>query len=89
MGVAELHRRLAGRAHPEYARNSLIITVVSVPLILLLACLAGYGLTRYKFAAGKWLYLYFLAGLLIPIQLTILPTAFQLKTLHLENSHPV
>jgi raffinose/stachyose/melibiose transport system permease protein len=72
---------------PEYARNSLIITGVSVPLILFLSCLAGYGLTRYQFAAAKWLYFYFLSGLLIPIQLTILPTAFQLKTLHLANSH--
>jgi raffinose/stachyose/melibiose transport system permease protein len=72
---------------PEYARNSVIVTGTSVPLILLLSCLAGYGLTRYQFAAGKWLYLYFLSGLLIPIQLTILPTAFQLKTLHLANSH--
>jgi raffinose/stachyose/melibiose transport system permease protein len=75
------------RAHfPEYARNSLVITFASVPLILALSCLAGYGLTRYNFSGGKWLYLYFLTGLLIPIQLTILPTAFQLKTLHLENS---
>lgn len=72
---------------PEYARNSLIITGVSVPLILFFSCLAGYGLTRYRFAAGKWLYIYFLSGLLIPIQLTILPTALQLKTLHIENSH--
>jgi raffinose/stachyose/melibiose transport system permease protein len=72
---------------PEYARNSLIITGVSVPLILFLSCLAGYGLTRFRFAAGKWLYIYFLSGLLIPIQLTILPTALQLKTLHIANSH--
>jgi raffinose/stachyose/melibiose transport system permease protein len=72
---------------PEYARNSVIITGISVPLILFLSCLAGYGLTRYQFAAGKWLYIYFLSGLLIPIQLTILPTAFQLKTLQIANSH--
>lgn len=72
---------------PEYARNSVIITGVSVPLILFFSCLAGYGLTRYNFAAGKWIYIYFLTGLLIPIQLTILPTVFQLKTLHLVNTH--
>jgi raffinose/stachyose/melibiose transport system permease protein len=72
---------------PEYARNSIIITGVSVPAILFLACLAGYGLTRYQYAAAKWLFIYFLCGLLIPVQLTILPIAFQLKTLKLENSH--
>ena len=76
------------QAHiPEYARNSVIITGVSVPLILFLSCLAGYGLTRYRFTGAKWLYLYFLGGLLIPVQLTILPVALELKTLHLANTH--
>jgi raffinose/stachyose/melibiose transport system permease protein len=44
-------------------------------------------LTRYQFAAGKWIFIYFVSGLLIPIQLTILPTALQLKTLQIANSH--
>lgn len=71
---------------PEYARNSLTVTGVSVPLILALSCLAGYGLTRYQFAGNRWIYLFFIAGLLVPIQLTILPTVFQMKTLHMVNS---
>ena len=72
---------------PEYATNSIIVVAGSVPLILLLSCLAGYGLVRYDFAASKYLYLFFLAGLLIPVQLTILPTIFQLKTLLINDSH--
>jgi raffinose/stachyose/melibiose transport system permease protein len=72
---------------PEYARNSVIITGISVPFILILSCLAGYGLVRYQFAAAKAIYIYFIAGLLVPIQLTILPTVFQMKTLHLVNTH--
>ncbi len=72
---------------PEYARNSVIVTGVSVPVILALSCLAAYGLTRYRFAAARYIYLYFLAGLLVPVQLTVLPTLFQLKTLGLVNSH--
>ncbi len=72
---------------PEYARNSLIVTGCAVPIILGLASLAAHGLTRFQFAAGKWIYLFFLAGLLIPVQLTILPTVFQLKTLHVNDTH--
>jgi len=72
---------------PEYARNSLIVTGCAVPIILAMASLAAHGLTRFQFAAGKWLYLFFLAGLLIPVQLTILPTVFQLKTLHINDTH--
>jgi raffinose/stachyose/melibiose transport system permease protein len=71
----------------DYARNSVIVTFVSVPLIVILSCLAGYGLTRYKFRFSRTIYLYFLAGLLIPIQLTILPSLLQMKALHLVNTH--
>lgn len=71
----------------EYARNSVIVTFISVPLIVFLSCLAGYGLTRYKFRFSRTIYLYFLAGLLIPIQLTILPSLLQMKALHLVNTH--
>ena len=71
----------------EYARNSVIVTFISVPLIVFLSCLAGYGLTRYHFRFSRTIYLYFLAGLLIPIQLTILPSLLQMKALHLVNTH--
>jgi raffinose/stachyose/melibiose transport system permease protein len=72
---------------PEYARNSLIVTGVAVPVILALACLAAHGLTRFTFAAGQWIYIFFLTGLLIPVQLTVLPTVLQLKTLHINDTH--
>jgi raffinose/stachyose/melibiose transport system permease protein len=71
----------------EYARNSVIVTFISVPLIVFLSCLAGYGLTRYHFRFSRTIYLYFLAGLLIPIQLTILPSLLQMKALHLVDTH--
>lgn len=71
----------------DYARNSVIVTFISVPLIVILSCLAGYGLTRYQFRFSRTIYLYFLAGLLIPIQLTILPSLLQMKALHLVNTH--
>ena len=71
----------------EYARNSVIVTFISVPVIVFLSCLAGYGLTRYHFRFSRTIYLYFLAGLMIPIQLTILPSLLQMKSLHLVNTH--
>ena len=71
----------------EYARNSVIVTFISVPVIVFLSCLAGYGLTRYHFRFNRTIYLYFLAGLMIPIQLTILPSLIQMKSLHLVNTH--
>lgn len=72
---------------PEYATNSVIVVTFAVPLIVGLSCLAGYGLIRFEFPASTYVYLFFLAGLLIPVQLTILPTIFQLKTLLINDSH--
>lgn len=72
---------------PEYATNSVIVVAFAVPVIVGLSCLAGYGLVRFDFPASTYVYLFFLAGLLIPVQLTILPTIFQLKTLLINDSH--
>jgi raffinose/stachyose/melibiose transport system permease protein len=72
---------------PQDALNSIIIVGCSVPAILILSTLAGYGLTRYDFGGSKYIYIFFLSGLLIPVQLTILPTIFQLKTLKLADTH--
>jgi raffinose/stachyose/melibiose transport system permease protein len=71
---------------PEVARNSVLICAVAVPLILVLSSTAGYGLARYRFAGNTAVYLIFLAGLIIPIQLSILPTVLLLKTLRIINT---
>jgi raffinose/stachyose/melibiose transport system permease protein len=76
------------QAHiPEYAWNSIVVSGVAVPLVVGCTCLAAYGLARYRFTGNAWVFYYFLAGLLIPIQLTILPTVLLLKTLAIGNTH--
>jgi raffinose/stachyose/melibiose transport system permease protein len=76
------------KAHiPEVAWNSVVVCAISVPAILLVASMAANGLARYRFRGNTAIYLYFLAGLIIPIQLSILPTVLMLKTLGIVNTY--
>lgn len=52
-----------------YFRNSLIVAVVSLVLILLIGSLAAYALASWRSRVSSFLYIYFIAGLMIPIRL--------------------
>ncbi len=52
-----------------YFRNSLIVAVVSLVLILLIGSLAAYALANWRSRVSSLLYIYFIAGLMIPIRL--------------------
>ncbi|WP_441866083.1 carbohydrate ABC transporter permease [Pseudarthrobacter sp. YAF2] len=67
--------------------NSVIITVTSVLLSTALAALAAYGLSRFEFATRRAVQVAFLAGLVVPIQLIILPFFVMLRDLHILGTH--
>ena len=52
-----------------YFRNSIIVTLTSLLIILALSSLISYVLAKYRFVGSRFLYLYFIAGLIIPIKL--------------------
>jgi len=70
----------------EYFFNSVVMTVSTVVLVLLLSSMAAYALARFTFKCARPLFFYFLAGLMIPLQLSIVPLFFQMKSLNLLNS---
>lgn len=70
----------------EYFLNSVIVTTVSVAGILVLGAMAGYALSRFFHPLGRIAYWLFLAGLMIPAQLSIIPLFFELRSLGLLNS---
>ena len=72
----------------EYFLNSVVVTTLTIALTLLFASMAAYALSRFSFKGAKPLFFYFLAGLMIPLQLAIVPLFFQMKGLHLLNSRP-
>lgn len=52
-----------------YFRNSIFVSVVSLLLIVLLGSLAAYALANWRSRVSGLLYIYFIAGLMIPIRL--------------------
>jgi raffinose/stachyose/melibiose transport system permease protein len=52
-----------------YFRNSLLVTVVSLLLILLVSAMAAFALSEYKFPGNTLMGLYLAVGIMIPIRL--------------------
>jgi raffinose/stachyose/melibiose transport system permease protein len=69
-----------------YFLNSLVITVLSVVLATAVSALAGYILGRYKFKGSVVLSAYFLAGLMLPFRLAIVPLFLLLNDMGLIDN---
>ncbi len=69
-----------------YFVNSLMITVAAVVLATAVAALAGYMLGRYKFRGSILLSAYFLAGLMLPFRLAIVPLFLLLNDMGLIDN---
>ncbi|HEY3247630.1 MAG TPA: carbohydrate ABC transporter permease [bacterium] len=69
-----------------YFRNSVVVTLVSILIILALGAMAGYALGRFRFSGNDLLYLFFLSGLMLPIRLGIIPLFILMRDLHLLDS---
>lgn len=57
----------------EAVLNTLIITVGTLIFLVLLVPMASYGVERIGGAASRWLYVLFIAGLMIPFQVRMIP----------------
>ena len=69
-----------------YFANSLVVTLSSIILILILSSLAAFILAKYRFPLNKFIYLYFLIGIMIPIRLGTINIAQIFKELNLLNN---
>jgi ABC-type glycerol-3-phosphate transport system permease component len=70
----------------DYFFNSVLVTTTAVTLIVLLGAMTAYALTRFYHPAGRAAFWFFLAGLMIPAQLTIVPLFFEWRALGLLNT---
>ncbi|MDO4273631.1 MAG: carbohydrate ABC transporter permease [Eubacteriales bacterium] len=54
-------------------KNSLLITIISVILLLIFCSMAGYAIARLKGKLGSFLQIFFLAGMIVSAQMSIIP----------------
>jgi raffinose/stachyose/melibiose transport system permease protein len=69
-----------------YFFNTIYVTVISLTLILFLGSMAAYALAKWKSPASKFLYIFFIAGLMIPIRLGTLDLVRLIKFLGLQDT---
>jgi alpha-1,4-digalacturonate transport system permease protein len=71
----------------QYAINSLVIAVVSTVLAVALNALAGFAFAKYKFPGRTVLFYLVLATLMVPFQITMIPTYVTVAKLGLINNY--
>ncbi|WP_077622548.1 carbohydrate ABC transporter permease [Sediminibacillus massiliensis] len=70
-----------------YMRNSAFISIIKVPLGILVAALAAFGLTRLNFKWEKPIYIFFILGMTIPFQACLVPLVIMLTNANLMDTY--
>ncbi|MDF2837661.1 MAG: binding-protein-dependent transport system inner rane component, partial [Paenibacillus sp.] len=71
----------------KYLSNSLLVTSVTMVSVILLASLAAFAITRFRWKYGQLVLLLFLLGMMIPLQSTLLPLMIIFKNMDILNTH--
>lgn len=90
-GASELHWENYSKTWVEarfsrYFLNSVAVTSASVAGVLLFGTMAAYALARFSFRGSQALFLLYMAGLMVPAQLSVIPLFFQMRDWGLLNT---
>ncbi|WP_130838299.1 carbohydrate ABC transporter permease [Lachnoclostridium sp. Marseille-P6806] len=56
-----------------YIKNSAIVSMISLALIVILSSMASFAIAKMKFAGSRKVYRFFLIGLTVPYSITLIP----------------
>ena len=73
----------------RYFLNTILLCSATIAVCGLVGSMASYILDRFIFRVRKGVYLFFIAGMMIPIQAVIIPMAYLFSKLHINNNYPV
>ena len=71
----------------RYFLNSTIIAVVTIAIVMIVALMATFALTRFIWKGRKMMNSFLMLGLTIPIHASIVPIYVTLSNLHLLNTY--
>ncbi|MDR1419874.1 MAG: carbohydrate ABC transporter permease [Treponema sp.] len=69
--------------------NTVFVTVAAVAITVFVSAMASYIFARFIFRPKKLLYTYFIAGMMVPIQIIIIPMSYNLGQLGLFDNYAV
>ncbi len=73
---------------PIWFKNSVIIAIVTTAAVVVFSAMAAYALAKISFKGSKLFFLYFLLGMLVPGEATIVPLFLTVNKMHLINTLP-
>lgn len=72
---------------PTWVFNSILVTVIVTVLTVIVSSMAAYAMAKLKFKGRNALYLYFLIGILVPGEATIVPLFITANGLNLIDTY--
>ncbi|MDI4650084.1 carbohydrate ABC transporter permease [Cohnella hashimotonis] len=85
-GFGNFRKLFAEAGFFTYLLNSALILFGSLAIVVLLSTMVAYGIGKFNFRFKGGLLLYFLIGLMFPVQLGIVPIFLLIRDMHLLNS---
>jgi ABC-type glycerol-3-phosphate transport system permease component len=73
--------------YPTYYKNTAIITVISLVLVLFLDALAAYGFAKFEFRGKTVLFWLMIGTMMLPIYATLIPSFWLFSKLKLINTY--
>ena len=70
----------------RYMWNSVKVTVISIVIIVALSSTAAYALAKFRFFVSKKIYALFTFGIMIPVQITLIPLFCFYSSMKMLNS---
>jgi len=71
----------------RYMINGLIVCIIKVPLGIFIESMAAFAITRLKMRNANIIFIIFLIGMMIPIQITLVPINIGINALGLTNTY--
>jgi len=68
-----------------YLVNTIIVVLIGFVGLLFMS-MAGYAFSKFEFRGKRWMFFLVLATLMIPVQVTMIPTYLILNSMHLTNT---
>lgn len=71
----------------QYMKNGLIVSCLKVPLGIIIESITAFAITRLKFKRQNGIFMFFLIGMMIPMQVTLVGLNIAFTRLGLTNTY--
>lgn len=70
----------------RYFANSAFVTVAATIITVIINTMAGYAFAKYRFKGDTFLFVFFIATLMLPLEVLMIPIFQVIKEFHMYNS---